>query len=116
MHEFAIGESIVRSMRRIQAENGYPAVHEVTVEIGAHQLVVPDSLEMAFTALTDGTEFEGAVLIQKSVPARALCIDCEVEQERSELFDPCKECGSHNFRMLSGMELNIIEMEVAENV
>lgn len=116
MHEFAIGDSIVRSMKRIRDENGYAAVHRVTVDIGALQLVVPEALDMAFTALTNETDFAETELVQNVIPATAVCHDCGLEQVREELFEPCKNCGSYNLAMLTGMELNIANMEVEENV
>ena len=103
-------------MRRIHEENGRPEVFSVTVEIGALQLVVPDALDTAFKALTHETEFEQTELIQEVIPARGVCKQCETEQEREELYSACVECGSYNFRMMTGLELNLTSMEVGENV
>ena len=116
MHEVALCESILESMKTIGKENRYPEICSVTVEIGAFQMVVPESLDFAFQALTKGTDFEATQLIQKVIPARARCRDCNQEQILESFFDPCSSCGSYHFEMLNGMELNISQMEVVSNV
>jgi len=103
-------------MHSIREENDYSEIYSVTVEIGAFQLVVPESLAFAFEALTRETVFENTKLIQKVIPARARCRDCNQEQSVESLFEACGQCGSFNFEMLSGMELNISQMEVESNV
>lgn len=97
-------------------EKNYSKIYSVTVETGEFQLVVPESLDFAFQALTKDTEFEGTKLIQKIILAKAICKDCGLEQTRNSLYSECKNCGSFKFEMLSGMELQISKMEVEQNV
>ena len=103
-------------MRTLQEKEQFSRVRSITVKVGALQLVVPEALDTAFSALTKGTVFEGANLVQEVVRARAVCHDCGTHQSREQLFDPCRACGSYNLAMLAGMELNISHLEVEDNV
>lgn len=116
MHEVAICESVLRTMRQVVAEHRYRTVHSVTLHVGALQLVVPDALDFAFGALTRGSEFQDTELVLEVVPARGRCAQCGLEQERESLFSPCADCGGYRFEMVSGMELTIAQMEVDADV
>ncbi|KAA3607471.1 MAG: hydrogenase maturation nickel metallochaperone HypA [Calditrichaeota bacterium] len=116
MHEASICKSLLEMMQKEKEAKNYSKIYSVTVETGELQLVVPESLDFAFQALTKDTEFEGTKLIQKIIPAKAICKDCRLEQTRDSLYSECKNCGSFKFEMLSGMELQISKMEVEQNV
>lgn len=116
MHEASICKSLLAMMLQEKEAKSYSKIYSVTVETGAFQLVVPESLDFAFQALTKDTEFENTKLIQKVIPAKAVCKDCGLEQTRNSLYSECKNCGSFKFELLSGMELQISKMEVEQNV
>ncbi len=116
MHEATICESILQTMRELKREKGYAEIRSVSLEIGELQLVMPDALDFAFSALTKGTEFENVKLIQNLIPGRGTCNICQVEQARATLYEVCQQCGGYDFTMRNGMELNIVKMEVEKNV
>ncbi|MCC7430851.1 hydrogenase maturation nickel metallochaperone HypA [bacterium] len=112
MHEVSICKAILDLLAKKKAEKNYSKIYSVTVEVGEFQLVVKEALSLAFEVLTKETEFEKTKLVQKIVPALAVCKDCGEKQERQNLYSECKKCGSFSFEMLSGMELKISKMEV----
>ena len=115
MHELGIADAALKTVRRIVAGEGEVAVRSVTVELGDLSGVVPRFLEEAWTAVCDGTEFAGVRLILHRVPATARCEDCG----KVFVVDPagdlrCPACRSDRLTPLSGQDLTIAEIEVAD--
>jgi len=110
MHELGICRNIVAIVG--EAARGRP-VRRVTLEIGLLSGVVPDALQFAFEAAAHGTALEGATLLINAVPGRARCLDCGAEFALVALHSACP-CGSRRLTRLSGEELNIKTMELAD--
>ena len=113
MHEVSLCQGIIEQVESELEKYPNQKIVSITLNIGALQLVVEESLEFAFRSLTIGGKLEHTQLIQKIIPAKALCLSCKNEFERSSLYELCSNCGSYNLKSLSGMEIIIEKMELS---
>jgi hydrogenase nickel incorporation protein HypA/HybF len=112
MHEL----SLARSILKIVAEHVPPeqrgAVRCVRVEIGRLAGVVADSLEFCFAALVAETPWRDAHLEMNVIPLRLTCADCQRTLESDGDVFTCPRCGGSRTKVVSGMELRVLEIEV----
>jgi len=112
MHELSIMQSAL-SMALDQAQQaGAARVHSIRLRIGALSGVVPDALEFAFEALTQGTMAEGAVLAVDRVPARFWCATCTREFQSDDMFAECPDCHSLSGELRAGREMELASLEI----
>ncbi len=114
MHEAAMAESILSTALRIAAEHGSLPVSGVHVRIGELQMVVPEALEGAFEAGKRGSGAEEAELTWETAPALVRCPECGYEYAPELVFWVCPECDSVGGEILSGNELVIMSVELAD--
>lgn len=108
MHELAIAESIIGILK----EQAKGRVNSVKLKIGEMAGVVPSALEFSFQIASKGTLAEGAALYIEHVPLTGKCDDCsEVFRIKDYCFE-CISCGGSNFKLISGRELLIEEIDV----
>ena len=97
----------------LRVKQGYKGIESIKVKIGKASGVVPDSLLFAFEALKTGTIAEKAVLTILEIPVSGFCENCNKEFTVEEKYVvSCPLCGSESFRVETGRELNIDELEV----
>jgi hydrogenase nickel incorporation protein HypA/HybF len=114
MHELSIAQNIVEIIHKHVPEKEWQKVVSVHLKIGAIAGVVPDSLNFSFQAITADTPLNNARLEVESIPFRIICNACGLTTENEIGFMVCGECGSGNTKILSGSELDIAEIEIAE--
>jgi hydrogenase nickel incorporation protein HypA/HybF len=83
------------------------------LRIGALSGVVPEALQFAFEALSEGTPAAGAKLTIEPVPARFWCEHCRQEFPSARLIPECPVCGNHSRNLRAGRELELASLEVA---
>ena len=108
MHELAITESVVASVRERLDD---APIRTVTLEIGQLSGVVADSVRFCFDLCTEGTPLAGARLEVVEVPGQGRCRTCGAESELSDLIVLCA-CGSADVDVVAGRELRILQVEV----
>jgi hydrogenase nickel incorporation protein HypA/HybF len=114
MHEASIVLSILSIAEGHCRKAGYGRVESIGVRIGNASGVMADALLSAFDIVKLGTISEGAELIIEGIPLGGECRSCGGEFTTDEPFIlQCPECGSADFDMVSGRELDITEIEVA---
>ena len=113
MHEASIALSLLDAAGRYCAENNYKVINSLTVRIGKLSGVMPEALAFAFDALKTETPAEKANLIIEEVNAAGLCKGCNSNftLDASYIIE-CPLCGSGNFSITHGRELEFKEMEV----
>ncbi len=111
MHEMSITQEIVTIC--LQHAEG-KTILAVTVEIGALSGVVPEAVAFCFTACTADTPASQARLEMRPVAGRGRCQSCGTEQPIEHLFDACPQCGSFALEILSGEEMRVVDIEVAD--
>ena len=114
MHELSVAQSIVEIIQQHIPESEWGRVAAVRLKIGTVAGVVPESLEFSFQAITAELSFNHARLEIESVPFRIHCNACDTTAENEFGFALCSTCGSTDTKILSGSELHITEIEIAE--
>jgi hydrogenase nickel incorporation protein HypA/HybF len=113
MHELSIAESLVEIVSRHARGR---RVERVELKIGHLRQVVPSALEFAFELLADGSCIEGAELSIEQVPVTGRCRECGAEATMPELPLRCPSCGAVDLELLTGEELLVDALELAEEL
>jgi hydrogenase nickel incorporation protein HypA/HybF len=112
MHELSIMESALDLALDEAAKAGGTQVHVIKMRIGVLSGVVPEALEFAFGALTQGTAAEGARLDIEAVPARFWCAACSRQFEVPDLVGECPDCGQPSSDLRTGREMELASLEI----
>ena len=114
MHELGIAQNILEIVRQSIPGDQAGAVRGIRIRVGQLSGVVADSLEFCFGAMVSDTDMRRATLAIEQVPTTAQCRDCG-HRFRVEEFDfACSGCGSARIDLVSGKELEVVEIEMAE--
>ena len=113
MHELAIAQSIVEVVVARAAECNTAHVKGVRLRIGEASGVVADSLTFSFEMLASLEPIlTGTKLLIESVPHRAWCRHCAREFTVTNFVAQCPACGEWSNEVISGTELQVLEMEI----
>jgi hydrogenase nickel incorporation protein HypA/HybF len=112
MHELSIMQSALQQALTEARRAGAARVHEIRLRVGALSGVVPEALQFAFEALSEGTPAQDAHLTIEPVPARFWCNTCGSEFQSAGLIPECPSCNTPSRELLAGRELELASMEV----
>ena len=113
MHELSLARDLLATIERKIADSDV-RVTRVTVSIGAATGVVPDSLRFAFRVLCEKTRAEGAELSVTTVASRYRCSECGSVFSVEGLIGQCHKCERLGGELLSGNEIVLRTIEVAD--
>jgi len=114
MHELGIAQNILDIVRQSVSKEQIEAVRGIKVRVGQLSGVVSDSLDFCFTAIVSDTEMQRASLAIEEVPTTSECRDCMHRFPLEEFDFVCPSCRSTNLELISGKELEIVEIELAD--
>jgi len=115
MHEMGIAMQIVEiAVASIPSDLKSAQVKRVNLKVGKLSAVVPESLQFCFQIAIQDTPLRDADLYIEEIPLRIRCTDCNAEWTAHEPVFECRKCHSGSIEMLSGRELDITSIEVAE--
>ncbi len=115
MHEMGIALQIIEiSQASIPPDIVNPKVERINLKLGRLSAVVADSLRFCFEAAAQDTIFSGVELNIEDIPVVIRCNDCKSETQINEPLFSCGHCGSTSIEMISGRELDIRSIELAE--
>jgi hydrogenase nickel incorporation protein HypA/HybF len=113
MHELAIAQSIVDVVEAKLVECKAAHVKSVRLRIGEGSGIVANSLTFSFEVLTSlDPVLAGAQLLIDVVPHRARCRHCDREFTIANFIAQCPTCSQWSNEVISGTELQILEMEI----
>jgi len=114
MHELSIAQNIVEIVSQSVPANELENVTTIKLKIGEMAGVVSDSLEFGFMAITSETGLENAKLQIEKVPFVFKCNECGKKSGNEFGMTICPLCGGSDTTIISGMEIQVIEVEVRE--
>ena len=114
MHESSIAHSILEIVDEQCAEKNCTTVDSITVRLGKATGVMPESLLFAFDALKEPTVAKNATLKIEIVPVGGRCRSCskDIDLPDDQYIFSCPHCGSTDFEITRGREMEIDEMEM----
>lgn len=113
MHELAIAQSIVEAVEAKAAECKATRVKGLRLRIGEASGIMTDSLTFCFEMLASFDPMvAGAQLLIDSVPHLAHCRHCDSEFPVVNFVAQCPACREWSDEIVSGTELQILEMEI----
>lgn len=105
----AIVEQAVEAVSRHSATR----IELIEVEIGRMRQVVPEALQMAFAAVSEGTIAEGARLEIREIEMEAVCRLCDRHFRPEINFYVCPQCNQADVRIVAGNDM-ILKSVTAE--
>ena len=114
MHELGIAESILDIARRSVPDGRASAVKNIRIRVGPFAGVVPDSLKFCFDALAGDTGMTNAALQIEQTALAASCRDCGDKSDVKKFVFLCPACGGGNLEIISGRELEVVEIEMED--
>ncbi len=115
MHEMGIAAQVVEiAVASIPEEIQNVKVERVNLNIGRLAAVVPESLRFCFNIMIENTRLAGAKLHIREIPVKALCKDCRHEWIIDAPAFTCAQCNSGDLNILSGRELDVSSIEIAD--
>jgi hydrogenase nickel incorporation protein HypA/HybF len=115
MHEMGIAMQIIEiASASIPQESKPVRVERVNLKIGKLAAVVPESLRFCFEIASRETPLDGAELCIEEIPVVARCNGCGEKWTIDGPAFSCPACNSGKIDILSGRELNIESIEVAD--
>lgn len=112
MHEMALCESLLDSLREAARIHGFSKVSTVRLSVGAFAGVEVEALRFGFDVVMRGSLADGAELIVLNEPGTAWCFDCSDTVALADRLAPCPRCGGERLRPNGGTDLRIKDLEV----
>lgn len=114
MHELAIAENIVRSLRELKEEHKVSIIETVTIKTGVLQQVSHESLRFLLEAITRGTDLEGVQFKLENIDATFECNECGKKSTLQGYPIRCPDCGKPDVTIKAGNQLFIESIEVSD--
>ena len=112
MHEAGLMQNVLEmAFERAKAHDA-ARIEAINIKIGLLAGVVPDALEFAFEAMKNGTMAENARLNVEYAPVVCWCRGCEKEFKPEDFSSICPACGKNDIEIRSGLEMNLVSIEV----
>jgi len=115
MHEMGIAQQLVQiALDSIPKEIENPKVEKVNLKIGRLASVVEHSLTFCFEIITKDTPLETARLNIDFIPVMVHCRSCDHNWEVTGSVFKCQFCEDGDVEMLTGREIEITSLELAD--
>lgn len=115
MHEMGVAMQIIEIATASIPKNMVSVrVARVNLKIGKLSAIVADSLRFCFEIAAADTPLAGAELKIDAIPVVARCNECRFQWTIETPVFTCPSCASGNIELLSGRELDIESIEIAE--
>lgn len=106
MHELSIMQGVLDAIRDSAAQNDINRINKLKLVIGSLTMIMPDSLRLAFQALSQEELFREADMQIEEVPALIRCQVCDGETAQEDPYCfVCSACGSNQVEVVKGREM-----------
>jgi hydrogenase nickel incorporation protein HypA/HybF len=114
MHELGIAQNILEIVQQAVPEELAASVRRIRIRAGQLSGIVPDSLNFCFSVIVRETKMKHAGLEVEQIPTLCCCQDCKYEFKMEDLTFICPSCKSTNLKLISGKELEVVDIELSE--
>jgi hydrogenase nickel incorporation protein HypA/HybF len=114
MHELGIAQNILEIVQQSVPENLAKSVRQIRIRVGQLSGIVPDSLDFCFNAIINDTDMQQAKLAIEQIPTLSQCKKCAHRFEIEDWIFSCPVCQSVNIELISGKELEIVDIQLAD--
>lgn len=116
MHEMSIAQNLLEIVQEHveQLHWNHARVKTIRMRIGEMAGVVPESLRFCFEVASEGTVAQGAELAIEEMPTLCHCPKCGCHFRVESFAFICPSCQSIEVRLISGNELDVVELEMVE--
>ncbi len=115
MHEMGIALQIAEiAQSAIPKDAGDIEIEAVNLKVGKLTAIVPESLRFCFEIVAKDTPLADATLNIEEIPIVAVCQECYAETSIENADFSCGKCGSGKLDIISGRELTVSSIEVAD--
>ena len=94
MHEYSLTKRIVKIINNAALDNNAKKVSLVRLIVGESSGIIPDSVQMYFDMIAQGTPAEGAKLLVKVIKTQMHCPKCDKNFIRPRFSFECPDCGT----------------------
>ena len=112
MHEYPITEQIVKIAGKHCAEAGAGRVTKIILVCGEHSGISPESIDMYFNMIAEGTLCQGAGIEVELIKPKLKCPVCGGLFTRKPMSFACPDCGADGAPTEIGKEFYVKEIEV----
>ncbi len=112
MHEMSVAQNILTIVQQHLPERQMHQASSIRLRIGDAAGIVPESLEFCFKAITSDSPLRSTSLIIERVPLQLHCNLCNTNSTPDSGYFFCQTCGATDVNILSGTELQVVEIEV----
>lgn len=112
MHELSVANSIVSSLEKLKAENGFSILRRVQLSVGKLSGIDTEALRFALESLRKDTIIGDAELDIRETSMKIKCNICGKETDISDFDFKCGNCGGMDYEITSGDSLEMTEIEV----
>ncbi|MFK8251903.1 hydrogenase maturation nickel metallochaperone HypA [Ancylobacter terrae] len=112
MHEMALCESLLASLRDAARDHGFTRVTRVRLAVGSFAGVEVEALRFGFDVVMRDSLAEGAELVVIDEPGTAWCFGCSETVPLASRLDACPRCGGERLRPNGGTDMRIKDLEV----
>ncbi len=94
MHEYSLTKQIVKIVNNTALNNDAGKVNSVRLVIGESSGIIPDSVQLYFDMIAQGTPAEGAQLVISCIASQMHCPNCDKNFIRPRFSFECPDCGT----------------------
>ncbi|MBF0210660.1 MAG: hydrogenase maturation nickel metallochaperone HypA [Desulfamplus sp.] len=115
MHEMGVAQQMINiALASIPADIVNPKVERLNLKVGKLAAVVEDSLRFCFEIIAKDSLLDGAELAIEHIPVKVRCKVCDAIWEADGPIFSCQKCKDGAVEIISGRELEIVSIELAE--
>lgn len=112
MHEYPITEQIIKIAEEHCQRHGGRAVKTIQMVVGAYSGFVPESIQMYFDIISEGSACQGAKLEIQRIEPKLKCRDCGKFFKRELYSFKCPYCGGEGGPTEIGKEFYVKSIEI----
>jgi len=114
MHELALARSLVEMVEDYALSHNASRVAVIHLRLGVLS-AMSRALHFCFQSVAHGTACDGAKLSIEEVPLTVYCSYCEQTKSPTGRYSfRCSDCGMPTPKIVSGREMQLVSIELAE--